>query len=391
MIGFVSLTQVARQLIDDVDVLADRVVDLVWERVPGYQPPRMQRSELADAVAPNLRSVLGLLCAEGDDGLDERARAIGVSRALQGVPLDAVVLSYRSAERVLADAFVGGMGELTRDELRDGLRTLADGFDRLATASIESYRETQREVTTHYDRVAGDLVAGLAGGELDAQQVRRLAQMLGGDPDDTWQAVAISVRDDPELAVSVRLLRDVLAALGRGRAGRILAGSARGCDVLLVPGSIGAADLGALERAVAGHAAAASLWVTVGEQVPGLPEAEASCRQALMAMEVAARSRPGGSVVPYGDVLLDVMATADSDAAGALARRYAAPIREFPHLVETVLALASADLSIRGAAASLYVHPNTVIYRLGRVRELTGHDPRRLPELMAFLMALRAD
>nr|WP_281352261.1 helix-turn-helix domain-containing protein [Phytoactinopolyspora alkaliphila] len=280
---------------------------------------------------------------------------------------------------------------MTSDELRGGLRILADGFDRLATASIESYRETQREVTAHYDRVAGDLVAGLAGGELDGQQVRRLAQMLGGNPDDTWQAVAISVRADPDLAVSLRLLRDVLAALGRGRAGRILAGSARGSDVLLVPGSIRAADFGALERAVAGHAAAASIWVTVGEQVSGLPEAEASCRQALMAMDVAVRARPGGSVTPYGDVLLDVMATADADAGTVLVQRYVDPIREFPHLVETVLALAEADLSIRGAAASLYVHPNTVIYRLGRVRQLTGHDPRSLPELVSFLMGLRAD
>jgi DNA-binding PucR family transcriptional regulator len=47
-------------------------------------------------------------------------------------------------------------------------------------------------------------------------------------------------------------------------------------------------------------------------------------------------------------------------------------------------------MSVRGAATRLHVHPNTVIYRLARIRELTGFDPRHVRHLVAFLLALRA-
>lgn len=390
MMNFVSVTQVASELAAHVDELAERVVDQVWERVPGYEAPRVSRTDLADTVAPNLRSVIGMLVEPvvGDE-MAERAYAIGVSRALQGVPLDAVVLSYRAAERVLSDAFVAHVQSLTSEELRDGLRQIADGFDRLATSSLESYRETQREVTAHYDRVAGDLVAGLVGGDLDAQQVRRLARILGVDPDGRWWALVIWVGSDPDLATSVRFQRDVLGRLGRGRVGRILAGSARGYDVLLVPGRFQEADRSGVERMVAARSDA-QIWLTVGDEVSGLAEAGVSCRQALVAMDVATSSRPGGSVVAYDEVVLDILAGADADAASALVNRYVAPIRGYPHLVEAVEALAASDMSIRGAAGLLFVHPNTITYRLGRVHELTGRDPRRFTELMAFVIALRA-
>lgn len=385
-----NLSQTAQKLHTHVDVLAERVVDRVWEKVPGYQPPRMRRRDLTDSVAPNLRFVLTRLATgRPDSDATACAHRIGVARALQGVPLDAIVLSYRTAERVLADAFVAYVQQLDGDDLRTGLNRLADGFDELSTASIESYRETQREVTAHYDRLAGDLVAGLVGGDLDTQHVRKMAQLLDSDPDDSWQAVAISVGDDPELAISVRAQRDVLAVLGRHRRGRIMVGTVRGSDLLLVQGTVNTEDRAELERVIRGHHHP-SIRITLGEHAPALPDAGVSCRQALVAMDVAIKQRPGGTVTRYEAVLLDVLANADGDAARGLVQRYLAPIRTMPHLVETVEALAECNLSIRAAAARLYVHPNTVTYRLGRIQQLTGYDPRQVRTMAAFLLAFSA-
>lgn len=389
MMSLVNLSQIADLLEEQADALAERVVDLVWEKVPGYQPPRMRRRDLTDSVAPNLRFVLVRL-RTGDPNTEagERADRIGVARALQGVPLDAIVLSYRTAERVLTDAFAAHVQQLDSQSLRTGLNRLAEGFDELSAASIESYRETQRQVTTHYDRIAGDLVAGLVGGDLDAQQVRTMARLLECDPEDTWQAVALTVGDDPELALGMRVQRDVLATLSRGRPGRILVGAVRGSDVLLVQGEVGTRDCTELERVIRGYGHQ-SIRMTVGDPVTGLPAADVSCRQALVAMDVATNRRAGSTVTHYGDVLLDVLANSDSDVARGLRQRYLAPIADSPHFIETIEALADADLSIRGAAANLYVHPNTVVYRLGRIRELTGFDPRHTYDLSAFLLALR--
>jgi hypothetical protein len=58
-------------------------------------------------------------------------------------------------------------------------------------------------------------------------------------------------------------------------------------------------------------------------------------------------------------------------------------------LSQTLVALAEADLNVRRAASALYVHPNTVHYRLRRIAELTGHDPRRFRDLVDLLAALR--
>jgi len=50
-------------------------------------------------------------------------------------------------------------------------------------------------------------------------------------------------------------------------------------------------------------------------------------------------------------------------------------------LVETLLAYADADMAVRVTAERLSVHPNTVSYRLAKVRQLVGRDPTRFSDL----------
>lgn len=375
-----------------LDALAGQVLELAWGRIPGYEPPRMRAEEYAAAVTPNLRTVLARLAGQPlDDADTERARQIGVNRALQGVPLDAVVLSYRSAERVITDAFVDAAVGLSAAELTAGLRLIAATFDDLATASIDAYRVTTEEVTAHYDRLAGDLVSGLIAGALRGEQINHLATSLGWDEDvEAVRALALSTEPGADVTDVVALQRAVLAVLGTDRAGRIVAGSADGCDVLLVPGEVTDDVVVRLDRLLDEFERLAPR-VTIGRSVADLASAGASCRQALTAMQTVRRSAAPERVVAYDAVLLDVLATADEEAAAALVDRYLRPLAGRPHLTETVEALARCDLSISRTAELLFVHPNTVLYRLGRVRELTGADPRRAPELFAFVAAIRAN
>lgn len=67
--------------------------------------------------------------------------------------------------------------------------------------------------------------------------------------------------------------------------------------------------------------------------------------------------------------------------------RAVAPGRQ--HLTETVASYLDHHMSIQETARALYLHPNTVAYRLSRIRELTGFDPRRPRELMMFWLAGR--
>jgi DNA-binding PucR family transcriptional regulator len=51
----------------------------------------------------------------------------------------------------------------------------------------------------------------------------------------------------------------------------------------------------------------------------------------------------------------------------------------------TASAFADADMNIARTATALSVHPNTVRYRLARISETTGHDPRTFAGLVELI------
>jgi DNA-binding PucR family transcriptional regulator len=57
-------------------------------------------------------------------------------------------------------------------------------------------------------------------------------------------------------------------------------------------------------------------------------------------------------------------------------------------LADTIRALADADLSLRVAAQHLHIHPNTAHYRLRRIEQRTGRNPRRIADLIELLAAI---
>jgi DNA-binding PucR family transcriptional regulator len=60
-------------------------------------------------------------------------------------------------------------------------------------------------------------------------------------------------------------------------------------------------------------------------------------------------------------------------------------------LTATVRAFADANLNLRLAAGRLQVHPNTAQYRLRRIEERTGRNPRRIADLLDLLVAIELD
>jgi DNA-binding PucR family transcriptional regulator len=60
-------------------------------------------------------------------------------------------------------------------------------------------------------------------------------------------------------------------------------------------------------------------------------------------------------------------------------------------LTTTIRAFAAADLNLRVAAERLQVHPNTAQYRLRRIEERSGRNPRRLEDLLDLLVAIALD
>ena len=58
-------------------------------------------------------------------------------------------------------------------------------------------------------------------------------------------------------------------------------------------------------------------------------------------------------------------------------------------LEETIAAYVEENLNVARTAQRLGVHPNTLRYRLERITERVGHDPRRLTDTIDLLCMLR--
>jgi DNA-binding PucR family transcriptional regulator len=58
-------------------------------------------------------------------------------------------------------------------------------------------------------------------------------------------------------------------------------------------------------------------------------------------------------------------------------------------LVATLSAYTQTRFNLTKSAALLSVHPNTVVYRLGRVHELSGRDPHDVDDLLVLWLGLK--
>jgi DNA-binding PucR family transcriptional regulator len=118
--------------------------------------------------------------------------------------------------------------------------------------------------------------------------------------------------------------------------------------------------------------------------------------QAIFALTRASRERPVVCVSEMAS-LQYALSSAPSPTRALIAGRASklAGLDEpsLARLSETVHAFADANLNITRAASALYVHPNTLRYRLKKIREQSGQDPRTvtgLTELLCILEALRS-
>jgi DNA-binding PucR family transcriptional regulator len=110
-------------------------------------------------------------------------------------------------------------------------------------------------------------------------------------------------------------------------------------------------------------------------------------------LELAERRGLRGRIAPADFPLEMLLAAAPAEGA-ALARAALAPLEAAGAdrggaLVETLSAFLEQDLDRRRTAQALHVHPNTVDYRLRRVRELTGLDLGRPADAAVLVLALR--
>jgi PucR C-terminal helix-turn-helix domain/GGDEF-like domain len=232
-------------------------------------------------------------------------------------------------------------------------------------------------------------------GAWDARlQALLIDALLRGDSPDVLasRAAALGWTDAPPVAVAVGRSPGgepgaVIHTLYRAarRIGVNVLGGVHGDRLVVVLG--GATDpLNATEKMLVGFGDGA---VVVGPAVPNLDQAAQSARAALSGYRAAIAWPTAPRPVAAVDLLPERALAGDGEARRMLRQEvYGALLRAGGELLETLDAFFMAGGVLESTARALYVHPNTVRYRLRRVGEITGRSPLSGRDAFSLRVAL---
>jgi PucR-like helix-turn-helix protein/diguanylate cyclase with GGDEF domain len=116
--------------------------------------------------------------------------------------------------------------------------------------------------------------------------------------------------------------------------------------------------------------------VVLGPRVESLAQAGESAAAALAGLRAAAAWPDAPRPVDADDLLPERALAGDPTARTALTERVAVPLQSAgPEVLETVRVVLGNGGNLEASARALFVHTNTVRYRLKRATELTGYSP----------------
>jgi DNA-binding PucR family transcriptional regulator len=150
----------------------------------------------------------------------------------------------------------------------------------------------------------------------------------------------------------------------------------------------GLADPAALLRHLVDHFGDGP--VVGGPTVPHLFAAGRSARAALSGLAAAAAWPQAPRPVAADELLPERVLIGDERARRVLVQRIVGALEGSPVLLDTATAYLDST-GLEATARMLFVHPNTVRYRLGRIAERTGYDLAHPRDGYAVRLALALD
>lgn len=130
--------------------------------------------------------------------------------------------------------------------------------------------------------------------------------------------------------------------------------------------------------------------VVLGERALDFDAVGTSVRSATVAVGAAAGWPDAPRPVSIMDLLPERALAADPRAHEELVELVYLPLAAEPHLLTTAAAYLERTPSLEATARALFVHPNTVRYRLGRIAETTGFTPTEPRGALTLRLALIA-
>ena len=365
--------------------LADETIEAIADEVPDYA--RAMEGEFGRAVRRGVeiafQRFLDLVLDPEADVRSARAAYVDLGRGEYhaGRSLDALLAAYRVGARLAWRRFVetGREAGLAPEVLYDLGEAIFAYIDEISAESADGYAQEQSAAAGEAQRRRRRLVRVLAEDPPASEEAIRTAAAAVG-----WalprRIAALVLEGDagePEDALDA-----AAAALAR-RIGADAVGAAEGARVcVFVPDPAAPARRRVVAAALDGRRA------SLGPSVPW-PRASASLRRATSALALDC-----DGLIVADDHLATLLLASDPALGAELAAARLAPLETLAagqreKLEATLRAWLDRPGQVQAVAAALDVHPQTVRYRMTRLRELFGarlEDPDARFEL---LLALR--
>ncbi|MGK9253075.1 CdaR family transcriptional regulator [Paenibacillus sp. D9] len=130
-------------------------------------------------------------------------------------------------------------------------------------------------------------------------------------------------------------------------------------------------------------------YLTVGRQVPGADALHVSYKEALTLLKINRLFPENAAVKHFYDLGLELMcAEVNASTRAHIIDRSLGALPDFPDLMETLNAFLNCSLNIASAAKMLCIHRNTLLYRLDRIKEISGNNPRNFDQAAQMHVAL---
>ncbi|NKY85320.1 PucR family transcriptional regulator [Nocardia veterana] len=340
--------------IGDPVAFAEHVCARLQREIPAY------RGIASTALVPSIAQAIDRLIAAtaADRPLDEQELALfrdyGALRAELGVPLEAMLRGWQ----IVVGEAIERIGAAEQWATRPGaalmsvLAALLRASDAATVAYSSGHRDAEAQITRRLDSRRDELVRALANATLPAGELRRRAQYLGIRLDGSYAAFRAITAEPEQTEWELRQLRGFRPPHG---------------VVAILDGDV----VGICDPRDGSHPPVGT-YLGVGPVCP-LERVPYSLRVAGRVAETARLfGRPGRHTLVDLGVLPAVVG--DSDVGEALVHRYITPIddAEAGTILATVDAYLASGLNASETGHRLYMHHNTVRYRLSRFEEITG-------------------
>ena len=389
-----AVQELSTELLPRTPELARGMAEHLYAAIPELNALEDEalRAELLRSAEANIGQVLRLLA--GGAGIDDvviphEALEFLRGNVRRGIPLAALLRSYRLGHAWLWERWSQALQERIEDsgELaagQDQSSTFMFAYiDKVSDALVEEFGTERERMMRSTSHLRAETVRAILAGEPIDEEVasRRLGYEL------RRHHVALRIASaGSEIRGLERAVDEAAAAVGPGQPLVVASGAAR-FDVWC--GSFTDPATEALER----YEPPSGVLVAFGTAGQGLAGFRSSHGEALQAARIGSLAG-SAAVTSYAKIELVSLLAGDLARARGFVARQLGPLASTAEpagrLRETVLAFMVSGGSATRVAKELYVHQNTVAYRVKRAEEMLGRKVSERPIELSCALTLAA-